>query len=98
MPPWIESKNCNVNFTHDRAQQSGRFKGAETLETQSFAERINFEEDFAQCVARVGSARADRVVALAECCEEIRQGMQGPNSGFSPAENENCATANDENR
>src|SRR5438094_4958967 len=35
MPPWIESKNCNVNFTHDRAQQSGRFKGAETLETQS---------------------------------------------------------------
>ena len=47
MPPWIESKNCNVNFTHDRAQQRGRFKGAETLETQSFAERVNFEEDFA---------------------------------------------------
>src|SRR5437762_8242759 len=98
MPPWIEGKNCNVNFTHDRAQQSGRFKGAETLETQSFAERINFEEDFAQCVARPGPARADGIVALAQCPEKISHGLQGPNRVFARAENENGETANDENR
>src|SRR6266702_3626756 len=49
-PFWIESENRNVDFPQDRAQPRRRVKGTQALQAQRFAERVNLQKDFSQCV------------------------------------------------
>jgi hypothetical protein len=62
---WIESKNRDFNLPHNRAQERRCFKGAQALQAQSFAKRVDFEKDFSQCIVSAGAPRADRVIAFA---------------------------------
>ena len=57
-----------------------RLEGAQTLQTQCFAERIDFEQRFAQRVFFPRAARANRVIAFAQCREQVRHRLQWTNT------------------
>src|SRR2546430_14822512 len=69
----IESKNRNVDLGHDRAQKRGRLECAKALHAQRFAERIYFEQHFAE---RVIAARAPSANGIIPRSEERRVGKE----------------------
>ena len=61
---------------HDRAQQRGRFEGAEPLHAQGLAERIDLQQDLAERVVDPRAASANRVIAFAQSGEQIAHGLE----------------------
>src|SRR5438132_639196 len=43
----VESENCDVDFRHYGAQQSGRLQGAQTLLAQRLSKLVDLKHDFA---------------------------------------------------
>jgi len=72
----IEGENGHVNLGHDGAEERGRFKSAEALDAQRFAELIDLEQHFAEGVIRVRAAGANRVITLAQGGEQVTHSLQ----------------------
>ena len=94
----IEGENGHVDFRHDRAEQRCRFKSAQALEAESFAERVDFKERFAERIIGPGAACADRVIAFPQRREQVRHRLQGPHDVFPRIQDEAETGAGDHER
>jgi hypothetical protein len=61
----IESEDGDVNFGHDRAQQSGSFQSTQSLFAQRLPEFIDLEHHFAEGITAPGAPSANRKVSFA---------------------------------
>src|SRR5450432_1246827 len=76
-PLGIEGENGNVDFRHDRPEQSGRFERAEALQSKRLAERIYFQHRLPESVVDPGAPGANRIVSFAQRGEQVRHRLQG---------------------
>ena len=73
----VECKNRDVDFLHHFAEQRGGFESAESLLAKRFAERVHFAQHFAERIAFIGAAGANRKIAFAQSGEKIRNVRSG---------------------
>ena len=92
----VEREHGDVDLRHHRAQQRRRLHRAEPLRAQRFAEQIRFEKGEPERVVAIGAARANRVVALAQRGEHVRQRLQRPNDALAQHERGDQPRADDE--
>ncbi len=69
----VNRENGDVHFLHHFAKKRGSFESAEALLAKRLAERVHFAQHFAECIAFIGAARANRKIAFAQCSEKIRK-------------------------
>ncbi len=72
----IEREHRDVDLGADLVQQRAGLERFEALIAQRLAQRVDFDHDLAERIARVGVAAAQRVVAFAQCFEHVRERLQ----------------------
>ena len=74
-----------------------RTGGTEATESARSASRVNEDEAIKGCVLTVGAACANRVVALAQRAEEVRQRLQRPDDALAQERRHDEPCGDDEN-
>jgi hypothetical protein len=78
----IECEHGDVDLRHDRSEQRCRFERSQALEPERLAQRVDFEECFAERVIGPGTPRADRIIAFPQRREQVGHRLQRAHDVF----------------